>query len=127
MKSKKEGAVAAASPSGAGSNVRRKDERTSQRTMNFTGHKVCCIFFILFSLLPSLKANSSSFHRTTSFPSPSPTTVPGSSRALKTVGVQFCDACPAIVPCMLQCHENSVVSIDLSPAGDVLATGSGGW
>ena len=28
---------------------------------------------------------------------------------------------------MLQGHKNSVISIDLSPAGNVLATGSGDW
>ncbi len=28
---------------------------------------------------------------------------------------------------MLQGHKNSVISIDLSPAGNFLATGSGDW
>jgi len=53
--------------------------------------------------------------------------MPGSSQPLKTVGVQFWEARMAIVQCMLQGHRNSVISIDLSPAGNVLATGSGGW
>ena len=41
--------------------------------------------------------------------------------------MQFWDARTAIVQCMLQGHKNSVISIDLSPAGNVLATGSGDW
>ena len=45
----------------------------------------------------------------------------------KDRGVQFWDARTAIVQCMLQGHKNSVISIDLSPAGNVLATGSGDW
>jgi glucose repression regulatory protein TUP1 len=61
----------------------------------------------------------------------------------KDRGVQFWDAKSAIVQLMLQGHKNSgalppidpapradslpVISIDLSPAGSVLATGSGDW
>lgn len=45
----------------------------------------------------------------------------------KDRGVQFWDAHTAVVQCMLQGHKNSVISIDLSPAGNVLATGSGDW
>ena len=67
----------------------------------------------------------------------------------KDRGVQFWDAKTAIVQLMLQGHKNSgpsvipsrsdprhseadsfsvpVISIDLSPAGSVLATGSGDW
>ena len=45
----------------------------------------------------------------------------------KDRGVQFWDAHTAIVQCMLQGHKNRVISIDLSPAGNVLATGSGDW
>lgn len=66
----------------------------------------------------------------------------------KDRGVQFWDSRTAIVQCMLQGHKNSgtcstsyrathvltltfpiftVISIDLSPAGNVLATGSGDW
>ena len=41
--------------------------------------------------------------------------------------MQFWDARTAIVQCMLQGHKNSVLSIYLSPAGNVLATGSGDW
>ena len=33
----------------------------------------------------------------------------------------------AIMQCMLQEHKNLVISIDLSPAGNMLATGSGDW
>lgn len=65
----------------------------------------------------------------------------------KDRGVQFWDAKTAVVQCMLQGHKNSgellndvcgwdialtdpwftVISIDLSPAGNILATGSGDW
>jgi general transcriptional corepressor TUP1 len=61
----------------------------------------------------------------------------------KDRGVQFWDARSAIVQLMLQGHKNSgmstrsvrfestyplpVISIDLSPAGSILATGSGDW
>jgi WD40 repeat protein len=65
----------------------------------------------------------------------------------KDRGVQFWDSESAIVQCMLQGHKNSgefldfswfsrelivdvfppVISIDLSPAGSILATGSGDW
>ena len=68
----------------------------------------------------------------------------------KDRGVQFWDSRTAIVQCMLQGHKNSgessflafffskkernlltffalVISIDLSPAGSILATGSGDW
>lgn len=61
----------------------------------------------------------------------------------KDRGVQFWDSRSAIVQCMLQGHKNSgesfvflfgnrsrsslVISIDLSPAGNILATGSGDW
>lgn len=43
----------------------------------------------------------------------------------KDCGVQFWDARNALAQCMLQGHKNSVVSVNLSPAGNVLATGSG--
>ena len=43
----------------------------------------------------------------------------------KDRGVQFWDAKTANVQCMLQGHKNSVISIDLSPTGGILATGSG--
>ena len=45
----------------------------------------------------------------------------------KDRGVQFWDARSAAVQCMLQGHKNSVISIDLSPMGGLLATGSGDW
>ncbi|KIL59607.1 hypothetical protein M378DRAFT_169130, partial [Amanita muscaria Koide BX008] len=45
----------------------------------------------------------------------------------KDRGVQFWDARSAVVQCMLQGHKNSVISIDLSPTGGLLATGSGDW
>ncbi|KIL58694.1 hypothetical protein M378DRAFT_63110, partial [Amanita muscaria Koide BX008] len=45
----------------------------------------------------------------------------------KDHGVQFWDARSAVVQCMLQGHKNSVISIDLSPTGGLLATGSGEW
>ncbi|KIL58718.1 hypothetical protein M378DRAFT_15344 [Amanita muscaria Koide BX008] len=45
----------------------------------------------------------------------------------KDRGVQFWDARSAVVQCMLQGHKNSIISIDLSPTGGLLATGSGDW
>lgn len=43
----------------------------------------------------------------------------------KDRGVQFWDQRTAQVQALLQGHKNSVISIDLSPAGGILATGSG--
>ncbi|KAI0743141.1 WD40-repeat-containing domain protein [Daedaleopsis nitida] len=43
----------------------------------------------------------------------------------KDCGVQFWDVNTAVAQCMLQGHKSSVISIDLSRAGNVLATGSG--
>ncbi|EKM75141.1 hypothetical protein AGABI1DRAFT_46849, partial [Agaricus bisporus var. burnettii JB137-S8] len=45
----------------------------------------------------------------------------------KDCSVQFWDAKNAVVQCMLQGHKDSVKSIDSSPAGSILATGSGDW
>ena len=45
----------------------------------------------------------------------------------KDRGVQFWDARTAIVQCTLQGHKNTVLSVDLSPTGNLLATGSGDW
>ena len=45
----------------------------------------------------------------------------------KDRGVQFWDSRSATVQLMLQGHKNSVISIDLSPATSLLATGSGDW
>ena len=57
VKSKKEGAASAAvAASSAGSSVGRKDEKASQCTMNFTGHKVT--FISSFLLRFSSKANN---------------------------------------------------------------------
>ena len=41
--------------------------------------------------------------------------------------VQFWDARSAAVQCTLQGHKNSVVSVNLSPTGGLLATGCGDW
>ncbi|KAJ7591117.1 chromatin associated protein [Mycena floridula] len=43
----------------------------------------------------------------------------------KDRGVQFWDAKTGIVQCMLQGHKNSVISINLNPQTNLLATGSG--
>ncbi|KAI0657026.1 WD40-repeat-containing domain protein [Cubamyces menziesii] len=92
---------------GAGGGQQGKDsgagEKGSQCTMNFTGHKD----YVL-SVAVSYDGKW---------------VVSGS----KDRGVQFWDANTATAQCMLQGHKNSVISIDLSPAGDVLATGSGDW
>ena len=45
----------------------------------------------------------------------------------KDRGVQFWNPKDAQTQLMLQGHKNSVISIDLSPAGGLLATGSGDW
>jgi glucose repression regulatory protein TUP1 len=45
----------------------------------------------------------------------------------KDNGVQFWDAHTAVAQGILQGHTNSVISVDLSPAQNVLATGSGDW
>ena len=45
----------------------------------------------------------------------------------KDRGVQFWDPRTGNAQLMLQGHKNSVISIDLSPATSLLATGSGDW
>lgn len=105
-------------PSGAGDKVL---EKTSQSLMNFTGHKDY--------VLSVAVSHDGQW------------VVSGS----KDRGVQFWDAKSAVVQCMLQGHKNSgesctslvfrtilrswraVISIDLSPVGSLLATGSGDW
>ncbi|KAF8066003.1 WD40-repeat-containing domain protein [Lyophyllum atratum] len=89
---------------GAPGVVARKDaDKSSQCTMNFTGHKDY--------VLSVAVSHDGQW------------VVSGS----KDRGVQFWDSRTAIVQCMLQGHKNSVISIDLSPAGSILATGSGDW
>ncbi|OJA08350.1 hypothetical protein AZE42_07432 [Rhizopogon vesiculosus] len=45
----------------------------------------------------------------------------------KDRGVRFWDSHTGAMQCMLQGHKNSVIDLDLSPAGGILATGSGDW
>ncbi len=45
----------------------------------------------------------------------------------KDRGVQFWDARSAEGQCRILGHKNSVISVDLSPMGGLLATGSGDW
>ena len=94
-------------------------DKTSQCTMNFTGHKDY--------VLSVAVSHDGQW------------VVSGS----KDRGVQFWDAKNAVVQCMLQGHKNSgklslgtarasltsrtVISIDLSPVNSLLATGSGDW
>ncbi|KAF9528679.1 WD40-repeat-containing domain protein [Crepidotus variabilis] len=100
VKGKKEGQNGGAVSGPGGS---RRDEKPSQCTMNFSGHKDY--------VLSVAVSHDGQW------------VVSGS----KDRGVQFWDARNALVQCMLQGHKNSVISIDLSPAGNVLATGSGDW
>ena len=113
------GSVGPGGPGGPGVGGASGDLKGSQCTMNFTGHKD----YVL-SVAVSHDGNY---------------VVSGS----KDRCVQFWDARSAQVQCMLQGHKNSgtstfslsdrnltrraVISIDLSPAGNVLATGSGDW
>ncbi|KAJ6557825.1 WD40-repeat-containing domain protein [Mycena capillaripes] len=75
-------------------------EKVGQCTMNFTGHKD-------YVLSVAVSHDSQWI-------------VSGS----KDRGVQFWDRA-GVVQCMLQGHKNSVISIDLNPTGNLLATGSG--
>jgi glucose repression regulatory protein TUP1 len=104
VKGRKEGsgAVPISGPGGV-SNGRKDSDKSSQCTMNFTGHKDY--------VLSVAVSHDGQW------------VVSGS----KDRGVQFWDSRTAIVQCMLQGHKNSVISIDLSPAGSILATGSGDW
>ncbi|KAG5649838.1 hypothetical protein H0H81_001827 [Sphagnurus paluster] len=123
IKGRKEGG-APANGSGLGLGLKKDSEKgSSQCTMNFTGHKDY--------VLSVAVSHDGQW------------VVSGS----KDRGVQFWDSRSAIVQCMLQGHKNSgvlplylcfcaemdahwgivVISIDLSPAGSVLATGSGDW
>lgn len=88
---------------GASGAVVKRDEKGSQCTMNFTGHKDY--------VLSVAVSHDGQW------------VVSGS----KDRGVQFWDSSNAQVQAMLQGHKNSVISIDLSPAGNFLATGSGDW
>ncbi|KAH9848341.1 WD40-repeat-containing domain protein [Lenzites betulinus] len=103
---------------GAGGKGEGAGEKGSQCTKNFTGHKDY--------VLSVAVSHDGKW------------VVSGS----KDRGVQFWDANSAMAQCMLQGHKNSVdkwtdadldlaphlvISIDLSPAGNVLATGSGDW
>jgi len=81
----------------------KKDDRSSQCTMNFVGHTDY--------VLSVAVSHDGQW------------VVSGS----KDRGVQFWDSHSAMTQCMLQGHKNSVISIDLSPAGSILATGSGDW
>jgi glucose repression regulatory protein TUP1 len=99
----------------------KKEEKGSQCLMNFTGHKVTFSFSLslFFPSHPCLK----DYVLSVAVSHDGQWVVSGS----KDRGVQFWDARSAVVQCMLQGHKNSVISIDLSPAGNFLATGSGDW
>ena len=102
--------------------VVKNGDKSSQCTMNFTGHKVPCTRFLhvrsreLIRWLQDYVLSVAVSHD-------GQWVVSGS----KDRGVQFWDARSAAVQCMLQGHKNSVISIDLSPMGGLLATGSGDW
>jgi glucose repression regulatory protein TUP1 len=118
------GNLSGSSAQGGGpANGRKDGEKGSQCTMNFTGHKVrrafsttCFLFFADLGLWQDYVLSVALSHD-------GQWVVSGS----KDRGVQFWDSRTAMVQCMLQGHKNSVISIDLSPTGNVLATGSGDW
>ncbi|KAF9225758.1 WD40 repeat-like protein [Gyrodon lividus] len=87
----------------AAANGKKELEKVSQCTMNFMGHTDY--------VLSVAVSHDGQW------------VVSGS----KDRGVQFWDSHTATMQCMLQGHKNSVISIDLSPAGSTLATGSGDW
>jgi len=116
-------------------------EGNSSCTMNFTGHKVCVGQTQCWVMSDRLAQD---YVLSVAVSHDGQWVVSGS----KDRGVQFWDAKTAIVQLMLQGHKNSgplssgrseppapatdsssvpVISIDLSPAGSVLATGSGDW
>ncbi|KIK68449.1 hypothetical protein GYMLUDRAFT_215061 [Collybiopsis luxurians FD-317 M1] len=123
VKGRKEGANGAgpSGPNGSSALVKRDGDKQSQCTMNFMGHKDYVLSV----------AVSHDGHWVVS----------GS----KDRGVQFWDSKTAVVQAMLQGHKNSgksfivanflftersfstVISIDLSPTANILATGSGDW
>ena len=113
-------------------------EGNSACTMNFTGHKARVELAALGCVANRLVQD---YVLSVAVSHDGQWVVSGS----KDRGVQFWDAKSAIVQLMLQGHKNSgplspidspfeadsssvpVISIDLSPAGSVLATGSGDW
>ncbi|KAJ3736615.1 WD40-repeat-containing domain protein [Lentinula guzmanii] len=105
VKGRNEGANGAGPNGPGGSMVKRDGENSkqSQCTMNFIGHK----HYVL-SVAVSHDGRW---------------VVSGS----RDRGVQFWDSKTAVVQSMLQGHKNSVISIDLSPTANILATGSGDW
>ena len=124
----REGGAGKSGPGSAGGKDGGAVEKASQCTMNFIGHKDYVLSVAI--------SHDGKW------------VVSGS----KDRGVQFWDANTAVAQCMLQGHKNSgrwllapsvfrfsvlfcmanvlrsaVISIDLSPAGNILATGSGDW
>lgn len=93
--------LAGVPPAGRGATMKEGGERGSVNTLNFTGHKDY--------VLSVAVSHDGQW------------VVSGS----KDRGVQFWDQRTAQVQALLQGHKNSVISIDLSPAGGILATGSG--
>ncbi|KIJ12191.1 hypothetical protein PAXINDRAFT_157005 [Paxillus involutus ATCC 200175] len=85
----------------AAANGKKELEKASQCTMNFIGHRD-------YVLSVAVSHNGQ-------------WVVSGS----KDRGVRFWDSHTATVQCILQGHTNSVMSIDMSPVGSMLATGSG--
>jgi glucose repression regulatory protein TUP1 len=97
-------------------------DKSSQCTMDFTGHKVPCTLFLhlrsreLIRWLQDYVLSVAVSHD-------GQWVVSGSKDRM----VHFWDARSAAVQCTLQGHTNSVISIDLSPMGGLLATGCGDW
>lgn len=119
VRSKKEGGEPM---NGPGASARKESEKSgSQCTMNFTGHKVRCPGVAC--RMPTDVCLLQDYVLSVAVSHDGQWVVSGS----KDRGVQFWNANTALVQCMLQGHKNSVISIDLSPTGSVLATGSGDW
>jgi len=141
VKVRKEGSSGGINGPGV-SNGRKDTDKGSQCKMDFTGHKVNHLIHLVTSedfLMILFCAQD--YVLSVAVSHDGHWVVSGS----KDRGVQFWDSRTAIVQCMLQGHKNSgkllaphitlmdfkrftlVISIDLSPAGNILATGSGDW
>jgi glucose repression regulatory protein TUP1 len=102
--------------------MRGEEEKGIQCTMNFMGHKVRREF-PQHIYLRSRPGSWQDYVLSVAVSHDGRWVASGS----KDRGVLLWDSRTAMVQCMLQGHRNSVLSVDLSPTGNVLATGSGDW
>ena len=112
IKSRKEGQAAngapingpgGTAPSPAGAVVRKDGDKSSQCTMNFTGHKVCFFSSCEFLMQGIYLCPFQDYVLSVAVSHDGQWVVSGS----KDRGVQFWDSRTAIVQCMLQGHKNS--------------------